>query len=132
MKNFWDAREHCRNEGAYLAYPTSDAESDFIAGLLPGWCFWIGVNDIDEEGKWVTDDGRMISYSNWRHDQPNNAPDHDGVKICHGEGLWYDDSTNSLDQYLCYFRIESKSQIPDDVTRSTLIVGNKTGIRIKI
>ena len=123
-KTFRDARDRCRSDGAYLAYPTSHAENSFIAGLLSRRCFWLGVNDIDQEGKWVTDDGRMVSYVNWADNKPSNGTDnHDGVKICGSNitssSTWYDDPTNNSDQFICYFRINRKSEFFNQYGLST-------------
>ena len=118
MKNFWDARDHCRNEGAYLAYPTSDAENKFISGLNPTSGSWIGVNDIEKEGEWVLDNGSVISYKNWGSGQPTNGNAlRDGAVIVGSNttvntlsaGEWFDGYKLSSRRFVCYFRIESKS-----------------------
>ena len=40
-----------------LAIPKSKVENDFIAGLIPDKTIWIGINDINKEGHFVTVDG---------------------------------------------------------------------------
>ena len=66
------AKVQCESDGAFLAVPRSDAENDFIAGLLPQQHIWIGIDDIDQAGVFVAVDGRPISYENWYHNQPDN------------------------------------------------------------
>ena len=61
------AQAQCKSDGANLAIPRSKVENDFIAGLIPNKTIWIGINDIENEGNFVTDDGSgwflTISYS---------------------------------------------------------------------
>lgn len=35
--------------------------------------FWIGFNDIDEEGKWVWASGSTTTYTNWCAGEPSNS-----------------------------------------------------------
>ena len=35
--------------------------------------FWIGFNDIEEEGSWVWSSGEPIVYTNWYEREPNNC-----------------------------------------------------------
>ena len=32
-----------------------------------------GINDVETEGVWVDNDGKRISYQNWRYGEPNNV-----------------------------------------------------------
>ena len=52
-----DAQAQCVSDGANLAIPKSKVENDFIAGLIPDKTIWIGINDINKEGHFVTVDG---------------------------------------------------------------------------
>lgn len=35
--------------------------------------FWIGLSDIEEEGKWVWSSGEPVVYTNWAEGEPNNC-----------------------------------------------------------
>jgi hypothetical protein len=37
--------------------------------------FWIGFNDIEEEGNWVWSSGEPMVYTNWQIREPNNCDD---------------------------------------------------------
>ena len=37
--------------------------------------FWIGFNDIEEEGNWVWSSGEPVVYTNWHRTEPNNCGD---------------------------------------------------------
>ena len=57
------ADSQCKSDGSFLAIPRSRAENDFLASLIPNEHIWIGINDIEQEGRYVTVDGSTISYT---------------------------------------------------------------------
>ena len=44
-----------------------------------GKMFWIGLNDLGQEGNYVWQDGTAATYFNWRSGEPNDA---DGSSDC--------------------------------------------------
>ena len=54
---FPEAQAQCKSDGANLAIPRSKIENNFIASLIPDKRIWIGINDIESEGNFVTVDG---------------------------------------------------------------------------
>ena len=70
--SYTEAKAQCKADGSFLAYPTSDAESAFLGSQWPTYEFWIGIDDIDEEGKFVSVDGFKYSYTKWANGEPNN------------------------------------------------------------
>ena len=76
---YLDAEAQCVSDGALLALPRSDSENDFIANLIPDEGIWIGLNDINEEGKFVTSDGVEPCYTKWDSNQPNNLGPYPGL-----------------------------------------------------
>ena len=63
--SYLNAKAQCESDGATLAAPRSDAENDFIIGLLPGQNIWVGIDDIDQENRFVYGDGSDVSYTKW-------------------------------------------------------------------
>ena len=112
-----DAKDQCESDGAFLAVPRSDAENNFIADLLPEQHIWIGINDIDQEGKFVAVDGRDFSYRKWKENQTDNAPnktdiDENGVHIGYWEndwdGYWNVNRVTVSYRFVCSYTIRSK------------------------
>ena len=103
------AKAQCESDGTHLAIPKSEAENDFIASLIPNEDIWIGINDIEEEGTYVTVDGSAISYTNWKSGQPDNHihsievnPDgEDGMMIRDDDKKWNDNPVNYLHKFVC-------------------------------
>jgi hypothetical protein len=52
--------------------------------------FWIGFNDIGEEGVWVWSSGRPVVYTNWAPGEPNNTVDEDAAVINWMGNYWND------------------------------------------
>ena len=101
---FLDAKHKCESDGAHLGYPKSVTENSFFADIMNGE-IWIGVNDYDEENKFVTVDGFEVSYTNWYWNQPNG--DGDGVVI-DNNGQWWDRPNNRDYRFVCFYRISGK------------------------
>ena len=72
--SFAKAKEFCQNKDAYLVEIESKDEDDFVienalklaTGENDGRDFWIGAEDLDEDGQWTwTTSGKPVIYSNW-------------------------------------------------------------------
>ena len=106
-RNYADAKAVCESDGAFLAIPRSDAENDFIEDLIPNEYIWIGLNDIDQEGVFVTVDGTDSSYTHWYElggiqIEPNNFNDEEhAVVILPGLGRWNDVALRNLFKFVC-------------------------------
>lgn len=112
---FTAAIAQCKSDGASLAFPRSEAENDFIVGLIPGQNIWIGINDIDQEGKFVSIDGQDISFTKWY--VPSGQPDNwgnneDAVHIIgrpgNSLGYWNDLPVTYSNRFVCTYMLSSK------------------------
>merc|ERR1712055_947528 len=80
--NWNDARTLCKalHPGGMLATIDSEAENNFVFGLMSGNMAWIGLNDVATEGKMVwADRGGTPTYTNWNYNQPDNSG---GIEDC--------------------------------------------------
>ena len=114
--NYLDAKAQCESDGAYLATPRSDDQNAFLSSLIPNENIWIGLNDIDEEGTFVSVDDKEVSYTKWLYGEPNDSGNEDGVEIIgdreSSNGYWNDKSTTIQNQFVCtsYILIDSASK----------------------
>ena len=116
------AKAQCESDGAFLALPRSDAENDYIRSLIPGSRIWIGINDIDQEGVFVSVDGRDITYTKWLSGQPDSYQNNeDGVHILENEvhnywnGYWNDLAVGHSYSFVCSYSLQSKSPLRTNI-----------------
>ena len=106
--NYLDAKSQCESDGAFLATPRSEEENAFIFSLLSGESMWIGVNDIDENGKFVAVNGDL-TFTKWNAGEPNGRCCPNGVHIINERvvpnGFWNDDRLGALKGFVCSFDI---------------------------
>jgi hypothetical protein len=68
-------RTHCSVPG-HLVSSTSQDEQDFIEALIgdeldDGEGFWIGLNDLEQEGNYLWTTGEPFGYEHWLSGEPN-------------------------------------------------------------
>ena len=107
-KNYGAAKAQCESDAAFLAIPRSEAQNDFIAGLIPNDDIWIGINDIASEGSFVAVDGRAISWTKWDTGEPNaNDGSEDAVEIRQNNPFmkipksWNDANVDESKKFVC-------------------------------
>ncbi|XP_033121824.1 CD209 antigen-like [Anneissia japonica] len=70
--NWFDALQSCKDNNASLVTISSNVEHDFVNDLCSD-SFWIGLNDIKNEGVWRwTIEAEQSTYNAWGQHQPNN------------------------------------------------------------
>ncbi|XP_061472649.1 C-type lectin domain family 4 member M-like isoform X2 [Rhineura floridana] len=64
LKAWFDAKQDCEKEGAYLLIVNSLVEHNFLVKHLGNeQVFWIGLSDTNKEGEWLWLDGSRVSLS---------------------------------------------------------------------
>jgi hypothetical protein len=103
-----DARSYCVGKGAVLATIASDTEQAAVIAAVPMGRYWIGINDITNEGTFVWADGSSATYRNFGSGNPSDTG---GSEDC-GEiinlvqnfdyyGGWNDNSCTTQQGFLC-------------------------------
>ncbi|XP_073685354.1 uncharacterized protein [Garra rufa] len=70
-KSWSDSRQYCKNRGADLIIINNREEQDLVKKMSIGNYVWIGLTDIDEEGKWKWVDSSTPTSRFWRYGEPN-------------------------------------------------------------
>ena len=102
--NNYNAKSLCKNKIAngntgHLVEPQTTTMNKLIfneAKNIFGWnyWYWIGVNDIDNEGNWVyTSTGLPATTTDFHPAQP--TANGDCVFVCYREGKWCDEYCSS-------------------------------------
>lgn len=60
-----DATAQATAENAYVVAINDASEADWIQKIFGRKQFWIGLNDVAEEGQWAWDSGEPVTYTNW-------------------------------------------------------------------
>jgi len=61
--------------GGHLVTINNRAEQDWVWATFggDGRALWIGLNDVEKEGRFVWTSGEPVSYTNWQPGEPNDA-----------------------------------------------------------
>uniref|UniRef100_A0A2R8P8R5 C-type lectin domain family 3 member A n=2 Tax=Callithrix jacchus TaxID=9483 RepID=A0A2R8P8R5_CALJA len=113
LKQFHEANEDCISKGGILVIPRNSDEinalRDYGKRSLPGVNdFWLGINDMVTEGKFVDVNGAAISFLNWDRAQPDGGKRENCVLFSQSaQGKWSDEACRSSKRYICEFTIPS-------------------------
>ncbi|KAG9279583.1 C-type lectin domain family 6 member A-like [Astyanax mexicanus] len=113
--NWTNSRDHCVEKGGHLVIITSEAEQIFVNSS--GETHWIGLNDLETEGKWMwvnkqplTETGVILWYKrpdipdepdNWKYEDPSGE---NCVSLGNESGhthSWFDSSCSKLKKFIC-------------------------------
>jgi len=92
---WYEAQEYCWGKGGYLAEIKAKDQQNAINQILHSEAhYWIGLNDLAEEGvfKWAESHDN-VGFTNWHSGEPNNRDNEDCVMIW-VNGLWNDSQCN--------------------------------------
>ena len=102
----WDYANNYTNVlGGYLTSVTSEEEQNFIYNnvnsIIPN-NYWIGLNDINNEGvfSWVNDDDFI--FENWNTGEPNSGFDENYVEVFSDNSIspgFWNDAPGSVERY---------------------------------
>ncbi|XP_056597995.1 C-type lectin domain family 4 member F-like [Triplophysa dalaica] len=116
-KHDWSkSRDVCISKGADLVTITSQNEQDFLVSKIKE-THWIGLNDLDTEGRWVWVDNQTleetgVQFWNKREygkNEPDNWSDEDpSGENCASLGeengnlhIWFDNSCKRQKRFIC-------------------------------
>jgi hypothetical protein len=74
----------CSSGGYHLVAINSGAENNFVfntANTISNDKWWIGLNDIAQEGTFVWENGSPVTYTNWAPGEPNDSGSEDCGQI---------------------------------------------------
>ena len=84
-----DAIAQATAENAYLVAINDASEAAWIQEIFGRGQFWLGLNDVAEEGRWAWDSGEPVTYTNW--DQHRAGRDNTEMKdyvVVEFSGQW--------------------------------------------
>nr|XP_054764417.1 uncharacterized protein LOC129271085 isoform X2 [Lytechinus pictus] len=114
--NYDQAQSYCQELGGNLARIDSDEIQSFLTdivspGFVPTRCFFIGANDIEDEGDFKWQDGTQVRYDGWSPGQPDDT---EGNRDCaclwssknpSRHGQWDDTNCFNRMNFICQKRL---------------------------
>lgn len=107
MLRFWDAAlAHCQGFAGHLVTISDATEDAFVfdgANQFSHEKYWIGLNDIAVEGKFVWQNGEPVTYTHWEPGEPNNAGNEDCAQgnRFYPKTTWNDESCQQAFRFVC-------------------------------
>lgn len=102
---FTDADLECQAKGGQLLSIHDQATQDWTkeqAFAIAGNDWWIGLNDLQQEGTFVWTDGSPVDFTAWNEGEPNNAGEEDCANLpVWSGGLWNDLACDAPRPYIC-------------------------------
>ncbi|XP_052425088.1 hepatic lectin-like [Carassius gibelio] len=101
-KNWNESRRYCREREADLITINNREEQDFVKNICGSEHFWIGLTDIEEEGRWKWVDGSNINITSgfWARGEPNDYQGNEDCANTHSSG-WFDTKCDNSVKWIC-------------------------------
>uniref|UniRef100_A0A9J8A2S3 Si:ch73-122g19.1 n=1 Tax=Cyprinus carpio carpio TaxID=630221 RepID=A0A9J8A2S3_CYPCA len=108
-KSWTESRQDCLKKGADLIIINNSEEQDFVKNNTVNRENWIGLTDIDEEGRWKWVDGSTLTFEFWASIRGTKEPRGGTTENCavtylkdHPNVLgWHDVKCNNAYQGIC-------------------------------
>ncbi|MEC8380079.1 MAG: MopE-related protein [Myxococcota bacterium] len=105
-RNWFDAQNFCDDYGYHMVTITSAGENSWVDGRADSYSnqkWWIGINDLGQEGNFQWEDGTPVTYSRWHPNEPNNAGGNEdcGQHNRYSGGYWNDEPCSSAFRFIC-------------------------------
>lgn len=109
------ANTYAQKLGGHLATISDEQENEFILNniKLEGKEFFIGFNDIWDEGNFTWSNGESVTYTNWSDGEPNNAGNNEDAVHIRPNGEWNDADANTAYDALGFI-VEYEPQIESE------------------
>lgn len=94
---YTDARLGCESLGGHIAVISSRREFDLILPRLAPATYWLGFDDLAEEGTFTWAAAEGATFTNWRAGEPNNGGTAGVAEDC---AVMYGNYTGEFESYV--------------------------------
>ena len=125
-RDWHDAQRKAIDEEAHLLSINDEDEQFWVQIMFRNPHFWIGLNDVEEEGVWRWDSGEPVTYTNWTtQDIPHDTSpetERDYVAVTFHENGWQSAGPKSILSRMARYAVIEKdglvSKIPEAAEES--------------
>ena len=93
-----DAQKQAAEENAYLVTITSEQEQVWLEAMFGRASYWIGLTDVEKEGKWQWENGEPVTYTNWKKKEYDPMEDDDVLPLLSAFGIKGEDQRRQEDE----------------------------------
>ncbi|XP_063152560.1 low affinity immunoglobulin epsilon Fc receptor-like [Candoia aspera] len=103
MSKHWSfAKKSCEDHGGSMVVINDRDEQRFLQLHLKGKEFWIGLNDMKTESKFIWIDNTPLTYIHWYPREPNNGGKGEDCVVMTASGFWQDrECGGNADGWIC-------------------------------
>ncbi|XP_053548856.1 mannose-binding protein C-like [Bombina bombina] len=104
--NYNDAVATCTKAGGQLASPQNSNENQAVLAIVLQYnkSAYLGINDMETEGKFIYPNGETLGYSNWYTHEPNNYHGAEDCVEISTAGKWNDKNCSERHLIICEFK----------------------------
>ncbi|XP_042605544.1 CD209 antigen-like protein E [Cyprinus carpio] len=100
-KSWTESRRYCRERGADLIIINNTEEQEFVKIISGGSEVWIGLTDIEVEGRWKWVDGSSMTSGFWASGEPNSYRGKEEDCAINRSSGWADFSCDYMSKWIC-------------------------------
>ena len=93
-----DAQRQATDENAYLVTITSEQEQIWLEAMFGRAPYWIGLTDVEKEGKWQWENGEPVTYTNWKKKEYDPMENDDELPVLGAFGIKSEDQRRQEDE----------------------------------
>ena len=93
-----DAQKQATEENAYLVSITSEQEQIWLEAMFGRAPYWIGLTDVEKEGKWQWENGEPVTYTNWKNKEYDPMENDDVLPLLGAFGVKGEDQRRQEDE----------------------------------
>ncbi|XP_067416510.1 hepatic lectin-like [Emydura macquarii macquarii] len=100
-KDWRGAKQFCTEQGSHLVIINNDNEQGFLKDRNKDTIYWLGLSDVEEEGKWQWEDNSQFSTSFWHPGEPSAEVEEEDCVIMWSDGAWRDSNCSLKYHWIC-------------------------------
>ncbi|CAC5385746.1 MRC [Mytilus coruscus] len=107
QRTWFQAHDYCRSIGTDLVSVHNERESKFLNDSFTQTFKWIGLNNFQNNGRYVWSDGTILNYTDWGPSEPNNINNNENCAQSYHR-KWNDNNCFMSFRFICKMQINPR------------------------